>query len=114
MNLPRYKQIILLSVSFFAVMILVALFHEEGILKVFSLQEDLAEMRANTDDLREENRSIRTQIDRLKTDPRAIEKIAREKLNLVRPGETIYQIVPRTPTQSTSIDRSFSGNNPTF
>jgi len=114
MNLPRYKQILLLSVSFFAVMMLVALFHEEGILKVFTWQEDLAAMRASTEDLKEENRGLRTQIDRLKTDPLAIEKIAREKLNLARPGETIYHIVPRTGAEPTAIDSSFPAENPIF
>jgi cell division protein FtsB len=36
---------------------------------------------------------IRREIKALKSNPLAIEKIAREKLNLVKPGETVYQIV---------------------
>ncbi|MBT5257275.1 MAG: septum formation initiator family protein, partial [Nitrospina sp.] len=37
---------------------------------------------------------LRFEIEALKSDPLSIEVLAREKLNMVRPGETVYQIVP--------------------
>ncbi len=43
--------------------------------------------------LREENRRLAEETDRLMTDEE-IERIAREEYNLVRPGETPYAVVP--------------------
>lgn len=100
MSLPRYQQIILLSVAFFAVMILVAVYHEEGIREVYKFEGELASLRTRIDGLKEANLRTREEITALKSDPFAIEKIAREKLHLARPDETVYVIVPpgtRTP-----------------
>ena len=47
-------------------------------------------------DLQKENERFSRQIDWLKTDPKAIEKEAREQLHYARPGEVIY-IAPAQP-----------------
>jgi cell division protein FtsB len=91
--MSRFQQIIALSCAFFVLLILTALFHDEGILTVFKLQDQMVEMRKNNEALSAENLKIRREIKALKSNPLAIEKIAREKLNLVKPGETVYQIV---------------------
>ena len=94
-KLSLYQQIILLSVTFFLLMILVAVFREDGILTVYEFDEELVEFQLKNDTLQKENRFLRRDIDALKSDPFAIEILAREKLNLVRPGETVYQLVPQ-------------------
>ena len=43
-------------------------------------------------DLQQENSSMQQQIDRLKNDPDAIEREAREKLHYAKPGEVIYTL----------------------
>ena len=45
--------------------------------------------------LKKENQKLRYEIDELKSNPFAIEILAREKLNMVRSGETVYQLVPQ-------------------
>ena len=94
MSLPRHKQIILLSLGFFLVMMLIAVFHEEGIYEVYKFENELGELNDRIATLREENRRTREEISALRSDPFAIEKIAREKLRLARPDETVYVIVP--------------------
>lgn len=94
--MARYHQILLLTFSFFALLVLVAVFHDEGILQVFKLQDQMAEMNQSNKTLHENNLKIRKEIEGLKFNSLAIEKIAREKLNLVKPGETVYQIVRNT------------------
>jgi cell division protein FtsB len=91
--MSRFQQILALSCAFFVLLILTALFHDEGIFTVFKLQDEMVEMRENNEALSVENLKIRKQIEALKSNPLAIEKIAREKLSLVKPGETVYQIV---------------------
>lgn len=94
--MARYHQILLLTFSFFVLLVLIAVFHDEGILRVFKLQDQMAEMGKSNKTLYEENLNIRKEIEGLKSNSMAIEKIAREKLNWVKPGETVYQIVRKT------------------
>lgn len=92
-KLSRSQRILLLSLTFFALMILVAVFNEDGILTVLDLDRDLLELKEGNEALKSENQEMRREIKSLTSDPRAIEKIAREKLRMAKPGETIYQIV---------------------
>ncbi len=50
--------------------------------------------------LQQENTRLRGRIDRLKSDPEAIEHEAREKLHYAKPGEVIYALPPDLPAQS--------------
>jgi cell division protein FtsB len=47
-------------------------------------------------ELQRENAQMRQQVERLKSDPEAIEREAREKLHYAKPGEVIYAL-PQTP-----------------
>ena len=100
--MARYHQILLLTFSFFVLLILIAVFHDEGILTVFKLQDQMTELDQSNTALYEQNLKIRKEIEALKANPLAIEKIAREKFNWVKPGETVYQIVQNEPPLRTN------------
>lgn len=51
-------------------------------------------------DLEQENAQLRERIDRLKSDPDAIEHEAREKLHYAKPGEVIYTLPAQPQTQA--------------
>jgi len=97
--MSRFRQILALILAFFVLLMLTALFHDEGIFTTFKLQDQMTEMKKNNMALSEKNSKIRKEIEALKSNPLAIEKIAREKLNLVKPGETVYQIVRKNSSQ---------------
>ena len=46
--------------------------------------------------LREEIRLLQAEVDALKRDPREVERIAREDLNLVRPDEVVFELHTRS------------------
>jgi cell division protein FtsB len=50
------------------------------------------ELKREIQDLEQENTHLRSHIDRLKSDPGAIEHEAREKLHYAKPGEVIYTL----------------------
>ena len=50
-------------------------------------------------DLQQENAQMRQQVDRLNSDPEAIEREAREKLHYAKPGEVIYSLPPQPAGQ---------------
>ncbi len=90
----NYQRIILLSLGFFLLLIIMAVFHENGILNAYRFEQEQVKMKEDNEDLKHANESLRQDIAALKSDPYAIEKIAREKLNLAKPGDQIYRIVP--------------------
>jgi len=62
--------------------------------------EDRA-LQREIEQLQLENSQMRQQVDRLKSDPEAIEREAREKLHYAKPGEVIYTLPP-TPANTSS------------
>ena len=54
------------------------------------------ELQRQINNVQQENAQLRKQIDRLKSDPDAIEHEAREKLHYAKPGEVIYSL-PEPP-----------------
>ena len=93
----------MLSLGFFLLLVLMAVFHENGILNAYRLEQEQLKMKHENKILRARNEKFRLEIDVLKSDPYEIEKIAREKLNLIKPGDQVYYIVqtknPLVPPQ---------------
>ena len=89
----RYQKIFLLSLGFFLLLLLMAVFHENGILNAYHLEQEQLKIKFDNENLRKKNKKLRKEIARLKSDPYEIEKIAREKLHLVKPGDRVYHIV---------------------
>ena len=52
------------------------------------------QLRKEIDGLQQENARLRERVQKLKSDPHAIEREAREKLHYAKPGEVIYTLPP--------------------
>ena len=61
--------------------------------QAFQQREQLAEVKAKVSSLEERNAELTGRLNRL-SDVSYMEKLAREQLGVVRPGETSYVIVP--------------------
>jgi cell division protein FtsB len=55
------------------------------------------QLRQEIDTLQQENARLKERIEKLKSDPHAIEREAREKLHYAKPGEVIYALPPDPP-----------------
>ena len=62
-----------------------------GLLKVWRLKQKVDTLERDVQMLEAENDRLARTIDRLREDPAAIEKIAREELGLVREGEKVLK-----------------------
>jgi cell division protein FtsB len=60
--------------------------------KVLVASEQFSLMQNDVESLRNINRSLKTEVERLRTDPRAIELAARAKLNMVRRNEFVVPV----------------------
>jgi cell division protein FtsB len=88
-------------------MVLVALavhdvFGAHGFLAMRRTQKQIEEIRGNIDHLNRENTALGGEVQSLKTDPKAIERIAREEMGLARPGEVIIKLPPPDPSTGTN------------
>ena len=69
-----------------------SLFGDRGILYLFAQRERTVALRREIQDLRAQNGLLAEEIRALRSDPRAIERLARESLGLARDGETVFLI----------------------
>jgi cell division protein FtsB len=63
------------------------------------------ELQKEINDVQQENDVLHQEIDRLKTNPDAIEHEAREKLHYAKPGEVIYTLPANPSDQSQQSDK---------
>jgi cell division protein FtsB len=60
--------------------------------KVRIAAEQFAVIQTDVETLRNVNQSLKTEVDRLRTDPRTIESAARARLNMVRSNEYVVPV----------------------
>jgi cell division protein FtsB len=64
---------------------------EQGLPRYRVLRDELREVDASNERLRRDVRALSREVDALRTEPDAIERIARDELGMVREGELIFQ-----------------------
>src|ERR1700678_2188709 len=62
-------------------------FGAHGFIAMRRTQREIEQVRQDIGKINDENKSLADQVNSLKTDPKAIERIAREEMGLARPGE---------------------------
>ncbi len=75
-----------------ALLLLQDVFGTHGLLAMRQAQKEAARVQLEIDQIDQENRRLQENVKALKTDPAAIERIAREEMGLARPGEYIFKI----------------------
>jgi len=88
----RKKALALGSIIALIALIVGSFFGDRGILRMVAQRERTESLRQEIEELRTENGKLAGEIEALKSDPRAVEKLAREELGLARPGETVFLI----------------------
>ncbi|MGH7928529.1 MAG: FtsB family cell division protein [Candidatus Binatia bacterium] len=89
--------------SLIVLLLVYAIVGERGAIHLWRLQGEKVKLDEQNYRLQKDNEALRDKITRLRSDNRFLEQIAREELNLVRPGEVIYRF--RDP-QTTRDDKS--------
>jgi cell division protein FtsB len=91
------KKILLIGFAcLLVIMIVTALFGKKGVMELRRSRRILARQAETLRALDEEKARLEAEILRLERDPRAVEKLAREKLGLAAPGEKVV-VAPGPP-----------------
>lgn len=82
-------------------------FGPHGFLAMRRTEKEIQQFTAEMEKLNAENQALADEVTSLKSDPRLIERIAREEMGLAKPGELIFKL-PTAPD-----DRSKGGSGAT-
>ena len=95
---------------------LVTVVGERGALHLWRLRGEKHQLDEHNYRLQKANEELRQRISRIRTDDQYLEKLAREELNLVRPGEVVYRFPSHGDrvTRGDSVSDSFSRSPPSM
>ena len=85
----RPASVVGVSILFSVLLFGIFLVSGHGFIEVGRHRRQLAKAQAEVSELAAENERLEREVLALKTDPRAVEKIAREDLNLVQPDDVV-------------------------
>ena len=74
-------------------LIIVFIFGDHGLLKLYKIKKERQMVQKKIALLREEREKLKTEKIKIENDLSYIEKIAREKYKMVKPGEKIFKVV---------------------
>lgn len=93
-----YRNGILVLLLVFIVLAVHEIFGENGYLALRQQRRQLETLQEQIQELKKQNTELTRQIKALKSDPQAIERVAREQMRMAKPGEIIYTL-PDKKTQ---------------
>jgi cell division protein FtsB len=73
------------------------MFGQRGILALRRQEKEMQSLRQQIRQLEQENEQLNNKIKALQSDPKAIERLAREQMHMARPGEIIYALPQENP-----------------
>lgn len=93
------RNMSILLVAALVLLLVQDVFGTHGVLAMRRAQQEAAKVKQEIERIATENRRLEENITSLKSDPQAIERIAREEMGLARPGEYIFKI----PSKSAEV-----------
>ena len=91
----KFKGVAAVVVTALTVCAFFAIFGSRGVVHWRRLQRQQSEAEAVAYSLALKNQRLREHLDRIEHDDRYLERIARERLGLIKPGEIVYRTNPR-------------------
>ena len=88
----RYRRALILLAIALSVLAGNAIFGEGGLRVLLEARRENQGLEQEIERLEEENRQLEGDIQGLRSDPAAIEKLAREQMQMAKPGEIIFTL----------------------
>ena len=78
-----------------ATLVIIFIFGDHGLLQLYKLKQERKEVQEHITQLRENRETLIAEKNRLENDLKYIEKLAREKYRMAKPGEKVFKVVPK-------------------
>ena len=75
-------------------LLILFIFGDHGLLQLYKLKRDRAKVQTQIAQLRKERERVMVEKNRLENDIQYLEKLARERYRMVKPGEKVYKVIP--------------------
>jgi len=75
-------------------LLIVFIFGDHGLLQLYKLKRERAKIQAQITQLRKEREEVMVEKNRLENNIQYLEKLARERYRMVKPGEKVYKVIP--------------------
>ena len=76
-------------------LIIVFIFGDHGLFKLYKIKNQRKKIQTHITQLRNEREQAKEKMNKIENDLNYIEKMAREKYKMVKPGEKIFKVVPK-------------------
>jgi cell division protein FtsB len=88
---PWLTLVLIGSSLFLLLMMALTVWGDRGLLEMWRMQRELERVVREMEIIEQKNATLAREVQRLRSDLGYIEKIAREELGLVRPGEIVFE-----------------------
>ncbi len=92
----KFKGVVAVAALLLAVCAFFAIFGSRGVMDLLQLQRQQAEAEVLAYSQAVKNQKLRDHLDRLASDDQYLERVARERLGWIKPGEIVYRTRPRS------------------
>jgi cell division protein FtsB len=107
-----YRGAILALLLVCVALVVHEIYGEHGYLALRREKSDYDTLQREVRRLQEENQQLEKRIEALKSDPKAIERIARDQMHMARPGERIYTLPEKDTDPKLQDPATTEDNNP--
>ena len=76
-------------------LLIIFIFGDHGIFQLYKLKRERAEVQAHITLLRKERKQLKSEKAHLENDLDDIEKLARERFRMAKPGEKVFKVIPK-------------------
>ena len=76
-------------------LLIIFIFGDHGIFQLYKLKREREEVQTHITLLRKEREQLKSEKARLENDLDYIEKLARERFRMAKPGEKVFKVIPK-------------------
>jgi len=78
-------------------LLIIFIFGDHGLYQLYKLKNERKQVQAHITQLRENREEFIAEKNRLENDLEYIEKLARERFRMAKPGEKVFKVIPEKP-----------------
>lgn len=76
-------------------LLIIFIFGDHGLFQLYKLKRERAQVQQHIAQLRENREKLIAEKNRLENDLEYIEKLARERFRMAKPGEQVFKVIPK-------------------